>query len=313
MLSSQGRGLSSRAMKSTARLLPALVASLLLQACEPRPGVAPPAASAPAASSAQPAGAADDSPAALMAQAFSGWTSQAGHAVDVPSGEGTRKDRVLVSPTLVATLDADHRVLIVSGVPDDGHGQPEAAHATAVNLGLYGFEARAGRWFKTFERPSLAWTGSYGSPGELKVHAFGAGRAVLSVQTEDCGQGFCGQRLQLFALNPRDASELADQRLGGSATDATVGCDEWLQGKPLGAAETPDPITPGNCYDVRGEWRFEKPVDSAWPDLVITFTGTQASQDPKGGDVTRRIVDEQLVMRHDGTRYKVLSGRNPAQ
>jgi len=29
--------------------------------------------------------------------------------------------------------------------------------------------------------------------------------------------------------------------------------------------------------------------------------------------VTRRIVDEQLVMRHDGTRYKVLSGRNPAQ
>ena len=248
-----------------------------------------------------------------MADAFSGWTAAAPYPVQVPSGEGTRQDRVLVSPALVVTLDADHRMLVVSGVPDDGHGQPEQFHATAVNIGLYGFERRAGRWVKTFERASFAWTGAYGVAGELGVHALAAGRTALSMENGYCGQGYCSQRLQVFALSPRGAKLLTEQMIGGNATDATLGCAEWLSGKPLAEADKPDPMTPANCYDVRSKWQFEKADGDAWPDLVVTFTGTQAVEDSRTGQTAPRVVDEQLVLRHDGNGYKTLRGRNPMQ
>ncbi|RZL35284.1 MAG: hypothetical protein EOP35_14815, partial [Rubrivivax sp.] len=120
----------------------AAAAGGLLSGCQRKDDAATaapaPAPAAAASTASAPAGAADDSPAALMAAAFKGWTPASPHSVEVPSGEGKRADRVLVSPGVVATLDAEHRMLLVLGVPDDGHGQPEQSHATAVNLGLYG-------------------------------------------------------------------------------------------------------------------------------------------------------------------------------
>lgn len=293
----------------TAAWLPSLALTALLAGCQQKTDTAPVAAAASA-----PAGAADDSPASLMAAAFSGWTAAKPHIVQVPSGEGQRLDPVLVSPAISATLDADHRILVVVGVPDDGHGQPEQSHATAVNLGLYGFERRGGRWVKTFERASLAWVGSYGQPGDIGLHALGAGHTALSVDNEYCGQGRCSRRLQVFALAMADARLLIDQMISDNTTDATVGCAEWLAGKPLPDAETPDAMTPANCYDISGKWHFEaRAGDAGWPDLVVSFTGGQAVQDAQTGRITPRVVDDQLVLRHDGGSYKTLSGRNPAQ
>lgn len=290
------------------RLIPLTVTAALLAGCQQKTDTTPVAAAASA-----PSGAADDSPASLMAAAFSGWTAAKPHVVQVPSGEGQRLDPVLVSPAISATLDADHRMLVVVGVPDDGHGQPEQSHATAVNLGLYGFERQGGRWIKTFERPSLAWVGSNGQAGDIGLHALGAGRTALSVDNEYCGQGRCSRRLQVFALAMPDARLLIDQVIGDNATDATIGCAEWLAGKPLPEAETPDPMTPANCYDISGKWRFEpRAGDAGWPDLVVSFTGGQAVQDAQTGQTTPRVVDDQLVLRHDGGSYRTLSGRNPA-
>ena len=305
-------------MKSAHCLSAIAIATGLLSGCQQKPDDAASAASAAApAASAAPAGAADDSPAVLMAAAFSGWTAATPYPVQVPSGEGTRQDRVLVAPALVATLDADHRMLVVSGVPDDGHGQPEQAHATAVNLGLYGFERRDGRWVKTFERASLTWTGSYGQHGDLKLQALANGHVALSVENEYCGQGLCSTGLHVFALGANQASAVAEQPISASATDATPGCAEWLGGKPLADADMPDPPTPANCYDVSGKWHFEgrpeKAGDAAWPDLVVTFNGSQAAQDAKTGKITPRVVDDQLVLRYDGAGYKPVSGRNPLQ
>lgn len=45
----------------------------------------------------------------------------------------------------------------------------------------------------------------------------------------------------------------------------------------------------------------------------MTFNGSQAAQDAKTGRITPRVVDDQLVLRHDGTGYKPVSGRNPLQ
>lgn len=293
--------------RTAVRLLALPLTIGLLQACQQKPAEV--AAALPAASAVTAA--ADDAPAALMAEAFKGWTATAPLSVQVPSGEGSRADRVLVSPALVATLDADHRLLVVSGVPDDGHGQPEQSHATMVNLGVYGFERQGGRWVKTFERPSLVWTGAYGQAGDLKIHPLGAGRTALSIENEYCGQGHCSGQLQLFSLAANEARVLFQQTTAANATDATIGCAEWLAGKPLPEAETPDPMTPANCHDVRGTWRFEKTGEAGWPDVVLTFQGKQAVQDPKTEQVSVATVNEQLVLRHDGSGYKTFSGRNP--
>lgn len=296
---------------NSASWLPSLALTALttlLAGCQQKVDTAPLAAAAAASG-----GPADDSPASLMAAAFSGWTASKPHVVQVPSGEGQQLAPVLVSPAFSTTLDSDHRLLVVVGTPDDGHGQPEQSHATAVNLGVYGFERQGGRWVKTFERASLAWVGSYGQAGDIGLHALGAGRTALSVDNEYCGQGRCSRRLRVFALAIPDTRLLVDQIIGDNATDATIGCAEWLAGKPLPDAETLEPMTPSNCYDVSGKWHFEATAgDAAWPDLVVNFTGGQAVQDAQTGQTKPRVVDDQLVLRHDGSRYKTLSGRNPA-
>jgi hypothetical protein len=249
-----------------------------------------------------------------MAEAFPGWTSKAPHPTLVSSGEGDARKEVtaLLSPALVAALDSDHRMLVVTGPAADGKGQPLESHANDANIGAYGFERRDGRWFKTFQRHSLGWTGFYGEVGTLKAHALGNGRVALSVENGSCWQGFCGDWLQVYALSLNEARPAASLALGSSSTGATVGCEEWLKGKPLAADEAMS-ITADNCFKVGSRWRFDKASDAGWPDLVVEFTGGEAVEGAKPGQPSPRVVDEQLVLRHDGSAYKILSGRNPTR
>lgn len=309
-----GRRLSCRPMIRLAARLPALCLVLvLLQACQPKPEAPRPAAAASAAP--VPAGAADDQAASLMAEAFPGWTAKAPHPTRVPLGEaGARKTvTVLLAPALVAALDADHRMLVVSGPAADGKGGALVSHANGANVGVYGFERRDGRWFKSFEQPSLGWTGFYGEAGTLKAHALGSGRVALSAENGSCWQGTCGDWLQVYALSLNEASPVASLAMGSSSTGATVGCEEWLKGRPLAAGEAM-PITADNCFSVSSRWRFEpKAGDSGWPDLVVDFSGGEAVEGDKPDQPKPRVVDEQLVLRHDGSAYKTLSGRNPVR
>jgi hypothetical protein len=293
----------------TVRLLALCIATGLLQACQPEAGeppAAPPAAPVP-----QPKGAADDTAGALMAQAFAGWTDKQPLTLSVPSEEAGKEVDVLVSPALVVTLDADHRVLVVIGPPDAGGGQVQQSHANGANVGAYGFERRNGRWFKTFERPSLTWTGFYGEAGELKTHPLGAGRLALSIDNGSCWQGYCGHWLEVFALGADDARPLFKQRTSTSSVGATEDCTEWLAGKKPAGADGPASITTTNCFDINGQWRFEQAGDSGWPDAVLTFTGAEAAQDKEDAPPVPRAIEEQLVLRHDGTAYKPVLGRNP--
>ena len=107
------------------RLLLIATAAAFLPGCKPAPEAPVAAASLPASA---PAGAADDSPAALMAQAFPGWAATRPHAASMPSGEGAAQEPVLVSPLKVVPLDAEHRMLLVTGMPDDGTGQHSRSH-----------------------------------------------------------------------------------------------------------------------------------------------------------------------------------------
>lgn len=292
------------------RLFSPLLAAAWLAGCQPKTDAPAAIAPAPPAASAA-AGAADDRPATLMAEVFPGWAATPPYAASMPTGQGNEHEPVLVSPLKVVTLADDHRMLLVAGVPDDGSGQPLQANATSVNLGAYGFERRAGRWARTFDRPSLAWTGFRGEVGDVKVQAFGAGRTLLSIQNGQCGHGVCSEWLRLFALAPGDARALTpDLRLSRRLDDAS-GCADWLAGRPRDAADATDPVTPENCADVGGSWRFEPAAEPGWPELVLAFQGRQAVQAPASGQVRPRAVDAQWRLRHDGSGYRAVSGRNP--
>jgi hypothetical protein len=297
--------------RATIRLIALGIATGLLQACQP--GAAEPPAAPTAAPVPQPKGAGDDTAAALMAQAFAGWTDTQPLTLSVPSDEAGKEVDVLVSPALVVTLDADHRVLVVTGPPDAGGGQVQQSHANGANVGAYGFERRHGRWFKTFERPSLTWTGFYGEAGELKTRPLGAGRAVLSIENGSCWQGYCGHWLEVFALGAADARPLFKQRTSTSSVGATEGCTEWLAGKELEGANNPAAITATNCFDIHGQWRLEQAGDSGWPDVVLTFTGAEAAQDKEDAPPMLRAIDELMLLRHDGKVYKPVRGRNPTR
>lgn len=290
------------------RCLSWAVLALALQACQ-RPGPAPDLAALPASS---PAGAADDSPGTLMAQAFAGWKADQPHAVDLPADPASpqKTSRVLVSPLQVIALDADHRALVVTG-PLDGGGEPVKGHAVGASISVYGFERRAGRWFQTFSRPALTWTGFYGEPGELKQQLLAPGRVAMSIENGSCWQGFCGSWVAVFAVTPEGVQPMFSQRTSTSATGVTDSCGDWLDGKKDDAADAS--LTPDNCFDIHGTWRFEAASGAGWPDVVLTFTGTEAAQDREGAPLTRRTIDQQLVLRHDGKAYQTLHGRNPTR
>lgn len=302
-------------MRLATRLVLSCVSLGLLPACQPgadapKPVAAPPAASAATA----PAGAPNDAADSLMAEAFPGWTSKAPYPMAAPSREAAdgKAVRVLVSPALVAALDADHRMLVVSGPEVGGDGRPQDFHPAQAHVGLYGFERRGDRWFKTFERPSLTWTGFNGNAGTLKVHAVAAGRTVLSIENGSCWQGTCGEWLQLYALGINEAKALSSLMAASTSTGATFGCAEWLKGQPLAASDEAMPITADNCFDVSSQWRFETRADApGWPDLVVTFSGSEAVGAVKPNQFVPRAIDSRLVLRHDGSGYKVFSGRNP--
>lgn len=286
-----------------------------LQACQRKPGVeriAEPA-SGPTTTTAEATGALDDSPAALMAAVLRGGRPDGTGLQSVPAPQGAPEKTTLVSvsPSLVIPLDADHRMLVVSGIPTDGHGGIIQAHVTEANVGLYGFERRSGRWFRTVDRPSLTWTGFYGDAGELKSEPAGPGRAVLSILNGSCWQGQCGTWLEVYALTLLEARPLTRQLIS-SESDA-FGCDEWQRGKPREPKEDDPPVDYDRCYAIEGRWRFESSTSSGWPDLVLSFTGYDAVHDSKTGQTVPLGVNEQLVLRDDGSSYRPLNGRNPTK
>lgn len=260
-------------------------------------------------------GAADDSPAALMAVAFPGWAPGRPHAVAVgtPEPSSGQVMDVQVAPARVVALDAQHRVLVVTGPPVTADGEPVASHANGANVGLYGFERRDGRWHRTFAQPSLAWTGFFGQAGELQAHPLGAGRWALSIENGSCWQGQCGRWLTLFSLSARGGQALAPVlQTQASAVGATLGCEEVLQGQPL-PVDNPMPVTADTCYDISSRWRFEPATGPGWPALVLDFGGAEVAPADAASAPQRRSVQAQWVLRHDGQAYRPVQGRNPVR
>lgn len=296
-------------MRLVLRLISLTLTTAWLAGCQDRTA-APGPDTRPAAAASVPAGATDDQPAALMAQVFPGWTATPAFAASVPAAQGGAQEGLLVSPLMAVPLDAEHRALVVVGQPDDGSGQPQQFNATQVNVGVYGFERRDGRWVRTFSKPSLAWTGANGQVGQAKAHQLGGGRVALTFQSGLCAQDVCSEWVRVFSLDADGTRALTpDLKIAHKLEDAP-GCARWLAGDPPADAGKDDPVTPDNCVDVTGSWHFETTGADGWPDLVVDFKGRRPVADASG-TLAPKTVDGAWRLRHDGSGYRAASGRNP--
>ncbi len=249
----------------------------------------------------------DDSPEALMREAFTGW--QPGQVTTIlATGADGSPQQVTVVPQLVLALDASHRALVVSGVRLLDGGQPNESHGAPANLGVYVFTQRGGRWAASHATPSAGWTGFFGKPGRLHRVELGGGRVGLAVENDECWQGFCGEWLTLFAVANDGARQILHLMTGSTSVNATPECSAWLKGA---RATLPGPHDPKLCFDISGRWQLATAPGREEADLIVHFVGRDAGIDARNGAARVNKIRETLVLRRQGERYEPLRGRNP--
>lgn len=243
-----------------------------------------------------------------MKEAFPSWGTSEGPSISVPSDSGKRMELVYPSPRLVLAPDSAHRLLVVDGKPHDD------SHAAGANLGLYGFTAREGRWFKTSELPSFAWVGEYGEVDEVFPLDLGAKRPIMATKHRYCSQGFCQTWLKVFVLREGAARLILEEQLGrGTNSEPEDPCDELVQAAAAGAS-TPksyEGLAFSFCPATTSSMWVQKPEKDAWPDIEIRFKGQDFDVDKTSQAVKRTVIDETLVLRYNGALYVHASGRNP--
>ncbi|WP_457417904.1 hypothetical protein [Roseateles sp. P5_E7] len=244
---------------------------------------------------------------ALMRSAFPTWRPRQVHTITAPGADG-KATQVTVTPRLVLPLDDNHRTLVVSGVEVIQTNQRLVSHASSANLGIYVFEQRDGRWVKTRETPSAGWTGFFGEPGKLSRVELGAGRVGLAVENGSCWQGSCGQWLTLFAITPGRTQRVLDLMTASTSVNATMECRDWLKGK---LRALPEHYDTDICFDISSHWQLTTAPGQDQADVVIQFTGRDTEMNARTGTPSVRTVRQTLVLRQQGPRYEVVSGRNP--
>ncbi|MFG6457390.1 hypothetical protein [Roseateles sp. BYS96W] len=253
------------------------------------------------------AGAPDDSPEALMREAFTGWLPGRATTITAPGPDGSPQ-QVSVVPQLVLALDASHRALVVSGVRVLEGGQRIESHSAPANLGVYVFTQRDGRWVASHATPSAGWTGFFGKPGRMHRVELGNGRVGLGVENDECWQGFCGEWLTLFDVTNDGTRQILHLMTGSSSVNAPPECGAWLQGtRPTPPAGHDAKL----CFDISGRWQLATAPGRDEADLIVHFEGRDGVVDARSGAARVNKVRETLVLRRQGERYEPLRGRNP--
>lgn len=252
------------------------------------------------------------SPGALMRAVFAAWTpSNSGpFAVRWTTLEGGRgSGSYHLQPHSVVRLSEAAAVLVVTGT---GNG----SHSGTGIVGAYWFTRERGGWRKTHAHPGFMHPGTFGEPGDVQVHAFGAGSYLVSAEYTGCWQGDCFTFLQLrridatgvrsvlpendFVLLGRDNMGAGRFNLTCASVFAAIAADQW-PGRL--AEERPRK----RCYDVIGRWRLD--ASARIPRLEIRFTGR--SVDLRSNRPSIVSVRETLVYAQHADRLVVARGRNP--
>ena len=256
----------------------------------------------------------DDGLKTLTRVAFPEWKGAEAVVLEVPAySQPNERTVVAATPTMVVTVDATHRALVLVGTPSDDEGHENASHAEGGNLGVYGFELRGGRWVKTSTQDSVLWSGSSGALGNVKRVDLGPGHPALAVEGGWAGQGYDVGGLQLVALEPAGARVvLADVRLHSDSLGLVDGCGEWLNKNVAPSAQVLADLTPENCFDVDSAWHVEPRAGAERGDIVIAFDGHRLAVDGQTQAKSVQAVKGTLVYRYGVSGYEKASGQNLA-
>lgn len=256
----------------------------------------------------------DDSLKTLTRLAFPEWKGKEAVVLEVPPyNRPNERTVVAATPTLVVKVDDTHRALVLVGTPSDDEGHENASHAEGGNLGVYGFELRAGQWVKTSTQDSVLWSGSSGALGTLKPVDLGPGHPALAVEGGWTGQGYDIGGLELVALEPAGARVvLSDVRLRSDSLGLVDGCGEWLNKNVAPSARVQADLTPENCFDVDSAWHVAPRAGAERGDIVIVFDGHRLVVDARTQARSVQAVKGTLVYRYGQVGYEKASGENLA-
>ena len=297
--------------------LAAILASLILLTlvgCE-RPAAPTVRAVAPAASpvteSAVP-GADSDGMDGLMAEAFPAWKADRFAVLKVPAPDSPKERMtVAIHPATVVKLDAAHRALVTVGHPSEGTDENTASHGDPAVVGVYLFELRKGRWFKTRAQDAVVWSGSSGELDGIDVAELGAGHPALLVKGSYGGQGETIDALDVVEVEPAGARvvlpglQVHEDLFGG----ASQGCEDWVKGLREPTDEELANEFESQCQEVTGQWRIEPAGESGRGDIVVAYKSHGVEVDPETHLNAFVVADETVRYRYSASGYVKLEAK----
>lgn len=276
-----------------------------------------PPASAPVASASSVVanGTTDDSPEALMTEAFPTWKHGGVQVLRVPHEQYPSEARtVAVQPSSVMKIDATHRALVTVGGPSDEHGEDAASHADPGVVGVYLFELRDGRWFKTRAQDSVVWSGSHGSVHDIRKFDLAPGHPALVVEGSFTGQGETSIAADIVEVEPAGARLVLPilplhEDTFGSAAD---GCEDWVGGARTPTSEQLADPNAFACREFTGTWRVEPVADGGPGDVVVAYRLNDTVDDAQGKTKHFERTERTVVFHYTPTGYVKASGEPPA-
>lgn len=278
---------------------------------------APASSAAPAVSSASVAanGTTDDSPEALMTEAFPTWKHGGVQVLRVPHQQYPDESRtVAVQPSSVMKIDATHRALVTVGGPSDEHGEDASAHADPGVVGVYLFELRDGRWFKTRAQDSVVWSGSQGLVKDIRQVELAPGHAALVVEGGFMGQGVLTTAADIVEVEPAGARlvlpvlPLHEDSFGSAA----AGCEDWAGGTRTPTSEELSDPNAFACREFTGTWRIEPVADGGPGDVIVAYRLNDTVDDAQGKGKHFERTERTVVFHYTPSGYAKASGELPA-
>lgn len=220
----------------------------------------------------------------------------------VPGSNAEQKARV--SPREVVKLDDTHAVMLTETVQVDDRGQAMDGHVNGAWLGAYFFEQGADGWKLAGRNDAVDYLGFMGNIGTTKVERIAPQRFALSITNGSCWQGYCGEWLSVYTLDPGKVRVVTPSiALSASNEGADEACEKVLK------SQKPEEPPQGECYDISGTPAFMPGADDRTPgELRIAFKGERTA-----GPTSSRVdtVEGTLVYTWRKDAYVLTEGRNP--
>lgn len=206
------------------------------------------------------------------------------------------KDVFHLEPVAMHELADGSVALVANALKFDKDGRVITGHATRGMLSFYVMRKEDGKWVVEKRHENIAALGSNGAFSEVKWVTLGEGKPGFVVEHGGSWMGSTIAWLSVFDLTDGSLHDLTGESLS-LYSDNDVECTD----------------DSSRCWQVGGEWQFEKREGSGHDDLVLRFSGFKEGRATKAPDKAarqRETVTGMARYQFDGRRYVLVEGKN---